>query len=301
MTDGLAFQLVGVFGDEPLQGNPAAVFLDAGALSDAMIRLLANSIGGTGSAFVGPASQPGAVACVRSFIADEATPFLTHPILGALHALVQTGALAPPAGEWLRVEVPGGFVPARLDGRAGAATTWSVRLETEPSEKLVPDLKTLMKSTLLVHDDFDLILPIERAGAFLLVPMSSHESLRRVTPDDRALQAYAKARNVRAIAFFFVESRRPARVSARVLAPTFPMSEDAVTGSLHGALAPYLVANDVIEGDDGESSYEVSQGDRFGRMGRLQVRLRKKKRVASDVEVSGACCTWIDATARRSV
>jgi trans-2,3-dihydro-3-hydroxyanthranilate isomerase len=298
MTEGLSFQLVGVFGREILEGNPAAVFLDAGSLEDAAVRLLANSIGGTGSAFVGPATTSGAVARVQSFVGDEATPFLTHAILGSLHALVETGALAAPAGEWLKVEVPGGSVPARLDAREGPATTWSVRLETESAEKLVPDLKTLMKTTMLVHDDFDLLLPIERAGAFLLVPVSRLESLRRVTPDDRGLQAYAKARGVRAIAFFSVQSRRPARVSVRVLAPTFPMSEDAVTGSLQGALAAYLAANDVLEGDDGPIEYDVTQGDRFGRAGRLRVRLRKTKRVASDVEVSGTCRTWIDAARR---
>ncbi|MBI3845835.1 MAG: PhzF family phenazine biosynthesis isomerase [Planctomycetes bacterium] len=294
----LPFQLVGVFGDAPFEGNPAAVFLDAQQIPEDAIRMLANSIGGTAVAFVLPPSQAGAVARVRTVLAGaELEPaYLAHTVLGALHALVETRRLAPDVGRSLAVEVTGTVVTARLERRTDETTSWALGLDAAASQKLVPDIKALMKATALVHDDFELVLPIERSHTFLLIPVPKRESLRRITPDGRALVAYAQARDVQWLAFFCVESRSPLRIAARVLAPTSAMSEDAVTGTLHAALAPYLVANRVIEDADGSVSYEVVQGDRFGRIGRLEVRLQKSGKTVSNIEIAGACRTWIDGT-----
>ena len=296
----LAFQAVSVFGDAPFEGNSAAVFLDAERIPDDAVHGVARSIGGTGAAFVLPPTLRGAIARVRTIAGDDEPSFLAHTVLGSLHALVTSGRIAPEAGRACEVEVGSGSVVAQLLGRDGDATTWALGLDATPPEKLVPDIKALMKGTRLVHDDFDLFMPIERAASFILVPVPTRESLRRVTPDDRALVTWVGAREVTQIAFFCVESRDPLRIAARVVCPGSPLGEDAVTGTLHKALAPYLVANRVLSGGDGPAEYHVVQGDRFGRIGSLRVRLVKEGLAARTIEVVGTCRTWIDAAPRRS-
>jgi trans-2,3-dihydro-3-hydroxyanthranilate isomerase len=293
-----AFRLVGVFGERPFEGNPAAVFLDAHRLPEDRFRALARSLGGTGSAFVLPATRPEAVALVHSFVGDLQVPFLAHTVLAALHSLDEVGRIALEPGQAVRLEFYEGHLEARLEARDGRRRTFSLRLPEAPVETIIPDLKALMKATALVHDDFDVLVPIEKSGPYLLVPLRGRESLRRLTPDERALLAYGASRGLFVFAFFCVESKSPARLALRVLAPAVSVPEDPVTGNVHAALATYLAAHRVVDWPDGAATYEVEQGDRFGRGGRLQVRFTRSGRRASGVEVVGSSATWIEGTLR---
>lgn len=288
------FKVVGVFGTRPLEGNPAAIFLDAQSLPDRLLTPLARSLGPTGAGFVFPSTRAGACARVRTLLGDVEPPFLAHTVLGALHALDESGRLKADPGAVLTVEHGGGLIEARLEERSDAGRRWSLRLPGAETQTLVPDLKALMKATALVHDDFEALLPIEKSGPFLLLPLVSREALRRLTPDERSLLAYGAAHDVFVLAFFAVESKTPPRLAMRVLAPAVSVPEDPATGTVHGALATYLAAHRVIDWSDGRATYEVEQGDRFGRKGTLEVRFSKSGKSASEIEVSGSARTWVE-------
>jgi len=82
------YQVVDVFADVPLQGNPVAVFTDGDGLSDEVMQRTARELNLSETVFV-TAGRDGADACVRIFTPATELPFAGHPILGTAFVLAQ--------------------------------------------------------------------------------------------------------------------------------------------------------------------------------------------------------------------
>jgi len=77
----LAYVIVDVFTDTPLQGNQLAVFEDGSALSDDQMQRLAREMSLSETVFLLPA-EDGADARMRIFTPAAELPFAGHPVLG---------------------------------------------------------------------------------------------------------------------------------------------------------------------------------------------------------------------------
>jgi PhzF family phenazine biosynthesis protein len=85
------FKQVDVFTDTPYLGNPLAVVLDGGNLSDAQMQGFARWTHLSETTFVLPPTQPGADYRVRIFTPGGELPFAGHPTLGTCHAWLEAG------------------------------------------------------------------------------------------------------------------------------------------------------------------------------------------------------------------
>ena len=80
------YAVVDAFADEPLRGNPVAVFFDADDLSAAQMQRIAREMNLSETTFV-LAAQHGGDARIRIFTPVNELPFAGHPMLGTAIAL----------------------------------------------------------------------------------------------------------------------------------------------------------------------------------------------------------------------
>lgn len=115
------FQLVDVFCDPPLSGNPLAVVLDSAGLDTAQMLRIARWMNLSETAFLLPPTAAEADYRVRIFTLERELPFAGHPTLGSCHAWLHAGG-APRDGGRIVQECGAGLVPIRPgDGRLAFA------------------------------------------------------------------------------------------------------------------------------------------------------------------------------------
>lgn len=92
MQRNYVFKLVNVFAETPFGGNPLAVFLDAGGLSDVQMQQIARQMNLSETVFVLPSER--SAARLRIYTPSYELPFAGHPVLGTaavLHTERQLG------------------------------------------------------------------------------------------------------------------------------------------------------------------------------------------------------------------
>jgi trans-2,3-dihydro-3-hydroxyanthranilate isomerase len=76
------------------------------------------------------------------------------------------------------------------------------------------------------------------------------------------------------------------------------VDEDPVTGTANGALAAYLVKNDLVRHSSREVKMVFEQGNRFGRRGILFIQVASEEDAVSQVWVGGKAVTVMEGTIR---
>lgn len=106
------FQLVDVFHDQPLSGNPLAVVLDAQGLPADEMQRIAQWLNLSETAFLLPPTDEKADYRVRIFTLEREMPFAGHPTLGSCHAWLACGG-KPRSDVEIVQECGAGLVPIR--------------------------------------------------------------------------------------------------------------------------------------------------------------------------------------------
>src|SRR5690242_3006021 len=106
------FQLVDVFSEQPLLGNPLAVVLDSGGLSTEEMQAITRWMNLSETAFLLPPTVADADYRVRIFTLDRELPFAGHPTLGSCQAWLQSGG-RPHDGTRIVQECGAGLIPIR--------------------------------------------------------------------------------------------------------------------------------------------------------------------------------------------
>src|SRR5579863_10148215 len=108
MTRSYRYQVVDVFTQSPLEGNPLAVFLDAANLDAATMQRIALELNLAETSFVVPSRRPDCVARLRIFTPRKEMEFAGHPTIGTAFLLSE--------GRDFSVEENVGVVPIFVDG-----------------------------------------------------------------------------------------------------------------------------------------------------------------------------------------
>ena len=93
------FELVDVFGDGPLTGNPLAVVFDGDDLDSEQMQQIARWINLSETTFLCSPTRTGADYRVRIFTPVRELPFAGHPTLGTCHAWLTAGGGVQGSGE----------------------------------------------------------------------------------------------------------------------------------------------------------------------------------------------------------
>ncbi|MEM7216823.1 MAG: PhzF family phenazine biosynthesis protein [Pseudomonadota bacterium] len=257
----MRYQIVDVFAETALAGNPLAVVLDGAGLSDQQMQAIALETNLSETTFVVERSAERAT--VRIFTPTTELPFAGHPTLGTAWVL-RDGA------QRFTLDLGVGPVAVEFDAdgvcwMAPPQPTVTGTLDVEQAAALIG----LNPADL--HTDYPISL-INIGPQFVLIGVRDWATLERASMDG-ALRARLLDAGVPAwSAFVFcagATAGAPAGVdyAARMFFDAQGVREDPATGSANSAFAVYL--RDLAGQSPG--SYVVAQGDSMGRPSRIHL------------------------------
>ena len=260
-----------VFTENPLEGNPVAVFFDAQGLEAQDMQRIARELNLSETTFVFP-PPAGADVHVRIFTPVNELPFAGHPTLGTAVVLGQRGHSGT-----LRMATAMGTIPFELErdgeGVVRAASmvqpvpTW---LPYEHADVLIDGLG-IEGSTLPVE-----VYHIGPRHVFVGLP--TIEALSAVKPDLRVLATLPDV-----AVNCFAGAGRYWRM--RMFSPAYGVAEDAATGSAAGPLALHLIRHGLSEFG---TAIEILQGVEMGRRSLMRATIHGSMDAIGPIEVSGA-------------
>jgi trans-2,3-dihydro-3-hydroxyanthranilate isomerase len=265
------YEIVDVFTDTPLHGNPLAVFTAGDEVPSRLMQAAARELHLSETAFV-LSGDDEADATIRIFTPDVELPFAGHPVLGSAFIIGERQNLAT-----VRLRTRVGIVPVRLTREYG-------ELVFGEMDQPIPtvsgyDHPDELLSALRVEGSP--ALPIEcyvNGPAHLIVALHDREQVRALEPDMLALARLGE----------FTTSCCALHgdgVKTRCFVPSLGVSEDPATGSAAGPLVLHLARHGVLPFGQAVS---IEQGAEIARPSRLQARVEGSRDVTEGVIVGGA-------------
>lgn len=276
-----------VFTDQPLNGNPLAVFTAPGDLSVAQMQALARETNLSETTFITARNVQQQRFRVRIFTPQREMPFAGHPTLGTAWQLFQTDALESAA---LVLELNVGDVPVHIEREHSPHLVYftppPVVLEEEFS-----DMARLAVLYGLAPDDFELhSAPAQfvRAGErFLIAPVVSRSALERAEPNLAALRQLEQQHGCALLTLYSHEGYASgSEFATRMFAPLHGVPEDPATGSSASCLTAYLRQHGQIA-DCGEQWLRLDQGYSIGRPSLIFIRANMDGGGRIDVQIGG--------------
>jgi PhzF family phenazine biosynthesis protein len=274
MPPTLRFTLVDAFAERPYRGNVAGVVLDADGLSPAQMQRIASEIHASETAFLSRASDLHRPALVRWFTPTTEVGFCGHATLATAHALREAGRVSgllerPDAR--LVLDCAGGLLKLRpeLLPEPYNYPMWWLDM---PDPVLKADHTNPIRTCELLGlsiDDLDPALPAMRSrDDDLIYMLRNWQRLMDMQPNFDELARWCTRHKIRGVCVATTTTlAESVNVHSRFFAPAVGVNEDPVTGSVHGPLATYLVANGLVPSAGGRSALLCAQGrpgDRSG-------------------------------------
>ena len=274
----MQFFQVDVFAESAYQGNPLAVFPDAGGLSRRQMQAIANEMNLSESAFVLSTERDSYEVLI--FTPEEELPFAGHPTIGTAWTLRHLGRIS---GDEMYQHSAAGRTPVRRRGEGLAfsrnGTADADLQDTDPTaaEKIAGALALEVDAIGLEARE------LGRPG--FLRPAYSNAALRQLMVPVRDLDALGSCRpyaarlaDVSPEGAYCFTATGAGQVRARGFFPGFGIPEDPATGSAAAALGLYLASR------LGAVQVSVAQGVEMGRPSLLRVEAEPGR-----VEVGGSC------------
>ncbi len=238
---------VDVFTDRALEGNPLAVFTDAGTLTAEQMLALAREMNLSETTFVIPrdaAVERARGVRVRIFTVAEELPFAGHPTLGTAAVLRERDGARE-----VVLDLDVGPVPVRFEDGAGPVT--GEMTQVEPVFGRRHARRDVARALGVGEDALDPALPIQTVSTgvpFAIVPLRSLAAARTLRLDWHTADAYLSGTDAK---LFYVVCRETVDPDARLHARMpFYGGEDPATGSAAGCAAAWMVANGVAASDE---------------------------------------------------
>jgi trans-2,3-dihydro-3-hydroxyanthranilate isomerase len=266
----LAYVVVDVFTDRPLEGNQLGVFTDARRLSSEQMQRLAREMNFAESTFVLPA-EAGGDARIRIFTPAHELPFAGHPVLGSAFVVGEQRG-----GDVVRLETGLGIVPIELR-REGGRIVFGRMQQPIPSWRPYEREAELLAALGVRRSR----LPVEaykNGPLHVYVELESEAEVAALRPNVAAL---GELPDLGANAF--AGSGR--RWKTRMFAPAHGVAEDPATGSAAGPLAVHLARHGRIAFGD---EIEIRQGAELQRPSILLARAVGSREHLERVEVGGS-------------
>ncbi len=295
-----------VFTDRLFGGNPLAVVLDAGGLTDTQMQSIAREFNYSETTFVLPPRDAAHSAQVRIYTPRVEVPFAGHPNVGTAFVLAherQRQGL-PDAGNFV-FEEHAGLVPITLlreqaAGAAGGGPSGAVigaelrapealsRRSVVPPESAAACL-SLPVSAIATNRHAPQVVSV--GLPFLVVELNSRDALRTARANVAAHEALLPLDGADCVFTYVREAPAAADGSivlhARMFAPLDGVPEDPATGSATAATIALLAA---LEGSArAEQHWRIHQGVDMGRPSLLLGRTVPGREGATAVYVGGRC------------
>ena len=284
----LAYAVVDVFAERPLEGNPLAIFTDASGLSTHDMQRLARETNLSETSFVLPRSlgiEQMRGVHVRIFTTEEELPFAGHPTLGTAAWLHVNYPQVRGAGT-IHLDLQAGRIPVTFrPPRSGETGIFGTMRQNDPVFGDIHDPQEIAAALNLAVDDLDLTAPIQTVSTgipFCIVPLRSPEVASRLDIPQHTARAYLKKSDAK---FFFCINRAGnAGVADWRARMQFYNGEDPATGSASGCAIAWLVRYGLVASGQ---NIVLEQGSEMLRPSRIHLQARLAANGVTDVFVGG--------------
>jgi PhzF family phenazine biosynthesis protein len=273
------FQQVDVFSPDPFSGNPLAVVLDSEGLSTEQMQRFTRWMNLSETTFLLPPTTPDADYRVRIFTLPHELPFAGHPTLGSCHAWLTAGG-QPHKDDEIVQECGIGLVRIRLTGgRLAFASPPLIR--SGP----VDDAQVDQIAAVLRIDRSEIIDAqwADNGPGWVVVMLDSADAVLALEPVPTSGERF----DIGVVGRYPEGSKCAFELRAIFSDGLGGLQEDPVTGSLHAAVAPWLIST-----GRATAPFVASQGTRLGRTGRPQI----DQDPDGTVWVGGPTRTYIEGT-----
>jgi PhzF family phenazine biosynthesis protein len=264
------YRLVNVFtyNRGALTGNPLCVFEDAAAFDARLMQALARQFNLSETTFILPSAN--ADAAVRIFTPTYEMPFAGHPTLGTAHVCRALGL----GGDSLRLEMQAGLITVRAQGDrwtlSAPAPTWR---EVEDSTDVLAAALGLER-----HDIGERPLWVKAGKEQLVVPLTSIEAVRRVSPQPQALRQIRSEDGI-SMAYVFALTGAGTALARFFFPQGTAILEDPATGSATANFGGWVLAMQRPL----PAALQISQGEFVGRPSTLYLQVDDRQ----DIYVGG--------------
>jgi trans-2,3-dihydro-3-hydroxyanthranilate isomerase len=267
------YEVVDVFTDTPLQGNPVAVFTDAGGLSTQVMQAAAREMNLSETVFVigGPSDAGDYDAQIRIFTPALELPFAGHPVLGTAFVVAAAQDLA-----LVRLKTGAGVIPIELSRDSDSIVHGEME---QPIPTFEPFGQAGEVLTALGVERSELpVMSCRNGPVHVYVALASEDSVGALRPDLGALGTFEGV----GVSCFAGAGER---FKTRMFGPGVGVPEDPATGSAAGPLAVHLARH-------GWSEYgrpiQIRQGEEIGRPSVLNARVDGSDEQIERVVVGGS-------------
>ena len=253
-----SYQVVDVFTDAPLEGNPVAVFTDARDLSAEVMQRAARELNLSESVFVidGPSGRSDFDAHIRIFTPAIELPFAGHPVLGTSFVVGAARQL-----EVVRLKTGAGVIPIALSRRADEIVYGEME---QPIPEFAPfDRADDVLAAVGVERSELPVMSCRNGPVHVYVALGDEDAVVALDPD---LNALRKLTGVGVSCF----AGAGERFKTRMFGPGVGVAEDPATGSAAGPLAVHLARHGWSEFG---RPIEIRQGEEIGRPSVIRARV----------------------------
>jgi trans-2,3-dihydro-3-hydroxyanthranilate isomerase len=291
----ISVKQVDAFTEMPLTGNPAGVVVNGEGLSDRQMQMIAREMAAPETAFILPATVPGADLRIRWFTPTIEVPLCGHATVAAFHALAEEGlhGMQEQGAYRFQLETKSGILPVAVEkSRTAIDVLFGLTLpEFVRAGQYKLDIMRILNISL---EEFENRMPIVVAN-YLYVPIRRLHTIFSMKPNFFAMSQFLTNRNLSGLCAFTTETvDKTSHVHSRFFAPTVGINEDPVTGSANGPLGVYLFERGEVEAEGDAVMITGEQGDVIGRKGRVAIRLAVKGAQVTGVSIGGRAVTVLE-------
>lgn len=254
------------FTTDPSGGNPAGVVLDAGALGDAEMLVVAARLGYSETAFVTARDEAARRYRLRYFSPRAEVAFCGHATVATAVALAERDG----PGELLLDTLAGEIRVATETGDgAPRATLTSVPTRSRPADGT--ELAAALHALRWTREELDPLLPPHVAFAgndHLVLAAATRERLAALDYDMDALEQVMRSQGWTTVHLVWREDPGRFDFHARDPFPIGGVVEDPATGAAAAAFGGYLRCLGLV---DGSTRIRIRQGEDMGRPSELLV------------------------------
>lgn len=287
------FALVDAFSDKPLAGNPCAVVFGADKLKTAEMLSIAKEMNQSETAFLMKSKKFDLKA--RYFTPEREIPLAGHPTIASIHFALEAGFIRKPqTTKIIKLELNDGPIDVEIQKKSGSML---IRMfQRKPIFGEIHDAQIVLPLFGLNPEDLMKnanIQTVSTGTKQLMVPLRSHEALKKLTMDVNAYKIYREQKDFFSPHFFCLNGvTKNGHTFARHIGVPPDTQEDAFTGSATGGMAAYLFKYGFLK----KSKFIAEQGHWMGRPGKAFVEVLGSPDNIQSVSVAGTATTVIQGT-----
>ena len=257
------------------KGNPAGVVLNADGLTDQQMRFIAREFNNSETAFLFAPGDDSCDGIIRYFTPTTEVPTCGHATIAAMYAKAVEENLDTCI---LKIRTKIGVLPFGIykqdnDYRI-AMTQGDIEIGPDFGEE---NTNLVLQALGLSRSDLNNKCPVQIAStghSKVMICINSGERLNDLQPNSSALIELSKKINCNGYFVFTFDTTDDCLTTGRMFAPAIGISEDPVTGNANGPLGAYLIQNGIVAADGNEFVFKGKQGEKMGRPGIIEVRIK---------------------------